>query len=44
MQSTAMMITIIIAIRILPLQVEKHKVYEPYFGIDFASFKVRVIE
>ena len=28
---------------ILPPRVEIHKVFEPYFGISFDSFKVRVI-
>jgi len=38
-----MMITNIIVVRILPPPVEMYKVFEPYFGISFDSFKVRVI-
>jgi len=38
----AMMITYIILIRILPPPVEMYKVFEPYFGIDFGNFKVRI--
>ena len=33
----------IIVICILPPRVEMYKVFEPYFGISFGSFKVRVI-
>jgi hypothetical protein len=39
----AMMITNIIVIRMLPPPVEMYKVFDPYFGISFDSFKVRVI-
>jgi len=38
-----MMNTVIIFIQMLPPQVEMHKVFEPYFGISFGSFKVRII-
>jgi len=38
-----MMNIFITFIRILPPQVEIHKVFDPYFGIIFASFKVRII-
>jgi len=38
-----MMNIFITFIRILPPQVEIHKVFDPYFGIVFASFKVRII-
>jgi len=39
-----MMNTFIIYIRILPPQVEIYKVFEPYFGIIFGNFKVRIID
>ena len=38
-----MMNILIIFIHMLPPQVEMHKVFEPYFGINFDSFKVRII-
>ncbi len=38
-----MMYIHIIFYRIVPPRVEMHKVFGPYFGISFDSFKVRVI-
>jgi hypothetical protein len=43
MSSILMMKLLIIVIRILPVDVEICKVFEPHLGIDFGNFKVRKI-